>query len=156
MQIPEHDPTSTSSPSTASIPLVVPGTLNLSIVPSDDSQDQASRSERRTNGESLRPELIVYGPLTRIYAGKLFDSEMLDFLENRVITVSEKLGLVVDVRPFEEGEFDAEVRRPGDAKVVDLREKAVLPGFVDTHVHCELDYGSYAVHNLLIGAWVRG
>lgn len=85
--------------------------------------------------------------VTRIYAGKLFDPESLELLENRVITVSETLGLVLDARTFEEAEYEAETsawkEKEGrgelsKVRTVDLRKLTVLPGFVDAHVHCEL------------------
>ncbi|EIM92912.1 uncharacterized protein STEHIDRAFT_127652 [Stereum hirsutum FP-91666 SS1] len=89
--------------------------------------------------------------VTRVYAGKLFDPESLELLENRVITVSETLGLVLDVRTFEEAEYGAETAVWKDkenrgevskVRTVDLRKLTVLPGFVDAHVHFFLhDYG---------------
>ncbi|OBZ78983.1 hypothetical protein A0H81_01314 [Grifola frondosa] len=69
----------------------------------------------------------------KIYAGRLFDPYTLLLAPNRVITVDQDAGLVVDVQPFSEMEergvdFSAE-------GVVDLRSETVLPGFVDAHVH---------------------
>ncbi|KAJ3521806.1 hypothetical protein NM688_g8970 [Phlebia brevispora] len=69
---------------------------------------------------------------TKILAGKLFDPYSLDFLENRLITVSEKSGLIVDVQPFDHLTGIVLSRQPD---VVDLRKQTVLPGFVDAHVH---------------------
>ncbi|PIL31293.1 hypothetical protein GSI_05991 [Ganoderma sinense ZZ0214-1] len=74
------------------------------------------------------------GRLVRIYAGKLFDPHALQLLPQRVVTVSEALGLVVDVRPYAEGEASA-VDFARDETAIDLRDATVLPGFVDAHVH---------------------
>jgi imidazolonepropionase-like amidohydrolase len=72
----------------------------------------------------------------KIYAGKLFDPYTLELLENRVITVSEDSGLIVDVQPFSDLDYCLDSI---NAKNVDLRELTVLPGFVDAHVHCMLE-----------------
>ena len=68
----------------------------------------------------------------RIIAGKLFDPESLEYLENQLITVSEETGLIHDVHPLSEI-TDLDLESPS---TVDLRGLTVLPGFVDTHVHC--------------------
>ncbi|TBU26859.1 hypothetical protein BD311DRAFT_779405 [Dichomitus squalens] len=91
------------------------------------------RSSRRRDGD---PERLV-----KIYAGKLFDPHSLQLLPRRVVTVSEDLGLVVDVEPYTEQEAN-EVDFGGDEKAIDLRDATVLPGFVDAHVHLFLhSYG---------------
>ncbi|KAI1790921.1 hypothetical protein LXA43DRAFT_1013566 [Ganoderma leucocontextum] len=72
--------------------------------------------------------------LVRIYAGKLFDPHGLQLLPQCVVTVSEDLGLVVDVRPYSEQEANA-VDFARDEAAIDLRDATVLPGFVDAHVH---------------------
>ena len=84
------------------------------------------------------------GRLVRIYAGKLFDPHALQLLPQRVVTVSEHLGLVVDVRPYAEGEASA-VDFARDETAIDLRDATVLPGFVDAHVHCEFEFISRPV-----------
>lgn len=68
----------------------------------------------------------------KIIAGKLFDPETLEFLENKVITVSEDTGLIHDVQSLSEvADLDLT-----SSLTIDLRASTVLPGFVDTHVHC--------------------
>jgi cytosine/adenosine deaminase-related metal-dependent hydrolase len=66
----------------------------------------------------------------RLVVGKLFDSYALELLENRVITVSQASGLILDVQPVVE--HDINYSHPD---VLDMRHLTVLPGFVDTHVH---------------------
>lgn len=74
------------------------------------------------------------GAMTRILAGRLFDPYIPGFTTNRLITVSQDSGLIVSVDSFSESEGD---RAASEPDVVDLRRQTVLPGFVDTHVHCE-------------------
>ena len=69
-----------------------------------------------------------------ILAGRVFDPFSLDFLENQAITVSSRTGLIEDIRPLS---TDDDGSKPG---VVDLRGLTVLPGFVDTHVHCKSSF----------------
>ncbi|KAH9854290.1 hypothetical protein C2E23DRAFT_818018 [Lenzites betulinus] len=71
----------------------------------------------------------------RIYAGRLFDPEVLELLSKRVITVSPASGLVLDVQPYTDDEAQRDVDRAAGDEVVDLREATVLPGLVDAHVH---------------------
>lgn len=66
-----------------------------------------------------------------ILAGKLFDPYTLELLENQAITISSDSGLILDVTSFSNTGSDF----MGD--VIDLRNSTVLPGFVDTHVHCK-------------------
>lgn len=66
-----------------------------------------------------------------VLAGKLFDPYTLDLLENQAITISSDSGLILDVTSFSNIGSDF----VGD--VIDLRNSTVLPGFVDTHVHCK-------------------
>ncbi|EGO31270.1 hypothetical protein SERLADRAFT_456162, partial [Serpula lacrymans var. lacrymans S7.9] len=68
----------------------------------------------------------------KIIAGKLFDSYTLELLENRVITVSEDSGIILDVQPFSSSTHGLNF---SDSQIIDLRHLTVLPGFVDTHVH---------------------
>jgi imidazolonepropionase-like amidohydrolase len=67
-----------------------------------------------------------------ILAGKLFDPYTLQILENQAITISSDSGLILEVTSIgnDFASFDGEV--------IDLRHLTVLPGFVDTHVHCKL------------------
>ena len=76
---------------------------------------------------------------TKILAGKLFDSPTGELLLNRLITVSSESGLIVDVRGFADSAQGLSAAGVGldDPNTVDLRERTVLPGFVDAHVHCE-------------------
>jgi cytosine/adenosine deaminase-related metal-dependent hydrolase len=66
-----------------------------------------------------------------VLAGKLFDPYTLELLENQAITISSDSGLILDVTSFSNIGSDF----VGD--VIDLRNSTVLPGFVDTHVHCK-------------------
>lgn len=74
--------------------------------------------------------------LTTIVAGRLFDPYSCQFLENQIITISEDSGLIIDVRHISES--GSEAIDYASPKVLDLRTQTVLPGFVDTHVHCNL------------------
>lgn len=70
----------------------------------------------------------------RIVAGKLFDPYSLQFLPLRTIAVSKRSGIILSVE--ETNEQDISEIALGQS--IDLRHLTVLPGFVDTHVHCEL------------------
>ncbi|MGM0700527.1 MAG: amidohydrolase family protein [Actinomycetota bacterium] len=61
--------------------------------------------------------------------GKLFDGESGELLENREILVED--GLITDLGPT--------VDHPADAEVVDVSDRTVSPGFIDTHVHLTMD-----------------
>ena len=69
---------------------------------------------------------------TRIYAGKLFDSEAQELLPNRVITIDTDSGLILSVDGFDPEDVPSEESE----KFIDLSDATVLPGLVDTHVHC--------------------
>lgn len=67
---------------------------------------------------------------TVILTSRIFDPEHLGFLSDQTIRVHSKTGLITSV--------EATVL-PNDlaaGNVLDLRHLTVLPGFVDTHVHC--------------------
>ena len=68
----------------------------------------------------------------RIYAGKLFDSEAQTLLSNRLITVATDSGLILSVAGYTPGN----VPSSESEDVIDLSNATVLPGLVDTHVHC--------------------
>ncbi|KAI8990642.1 hypothetical protein BD414DRAFT_459354 [Trametes punicea] len=91
------------------------------------------RDARRSSSSEFECTLGARG-LVRIYAGKLFDPETLQLLPQRVITVSQDSGLVLDVQPYSAQEAD-EIDFTDKEAVVDLRDATVLPGFVDAHVH---------------------
>lgn len=84
-----------------------------------------------TESEAGAPHLV------KILAGRVFDPYTLELLENRVITVDPRSGLIVDVQPFsDEDPLVLQSKGSPSANVVDLRGKpVVLPGFVDVHVH---------------------
>jgi adenine deaminase len=68
-----------------------------------------------------------------VLAGKLFDPYTLQLLDNQAITICNDSGMILDVSPFS-GNGNG---REFSGKVIDLRHLTVLPGFVDTHVHCK-------------------
>ncbi len=78
--------------------------------------------------------------MTRILAGKLFDPYTGDLLQNRLITVSPESGLILDVQPFDDSVLASIADLADPNAIVDLRDLTVLPGLVDVHVHCELDF----------------
>lgn len=69
---------------------------------------------------------------TRIYAGKLFDPEAQKLLPNRLITIAADSGLILSVEKYASGDVPSEETED----VIDLSNATVLPGLVDTHVHC--------------------
>lgn len=71
----------------------------------------------------------------KIFAAKVFDPYTLDFLLDQVISIDEDTGLIVNVESLQSSAIDL-----SDPNVVNLSGHTVLPGFVDTHVHCELKY----------------
>ncbi|KZV76357.1 hypothetical protein PENSPDRAFT_747805 [Peniophora sp. CONT] len=68
---------------------------------------------------------------TRIYAGKLFDSEAQTLLPNRLIIIAPESGLILSVEEYTHN--DLPVVKSED--IIDLSHATVLPGFVDAHVH---------------------
>src|SRR5689334_25161153 len=68
-------------------------------------------------------------PKTVIVCGKLFDG-----LSD---TVSGPTELLIEDDVI--AEVSASVGRPSDAKVLDLSDRTVCPGFIDTHVHLCVD-----------------
>ncbi|KAA1467791.1 hypothetical protein DENSPDRAFT_770657 [Dentipellis sp. KUC8613] len=75
---------------------------------------------------SAEPDALV-----RIYGARLFDPESLAFVPHPVVTVDPASGLIVDVHSYD----PAAIYIAADANTVDLRDKTLLPGFVDAHVH---------------------
>ncbi|ELU43504.1 amidohydrolase family domain-containing protein [Rhizoctonia solani AG-1 IA] len=71
--------------------------------------------------------------LARILTDNYFDSVRAEFVkENNVITIDKTNGLILGVSKA----LDASDPPPADVEVIDLRGLTVMPGFVDTHVHC--------------------
>jgi cytosine/adenosine deaminase-related metal-dependent hydrolase len=62
------------------------------------------------------------------------------FLKDHVIVVSVATGRIICVRPSVPDDFVTQDVNQDEhtTRTIDLREKTVLPGFIDTHVHCEL------------------
>lgn len=75
-------------------------------------------------------ETAMSAPLT-IYTSTLFDPKKRAFVSNISITVDPASGLIVDVAERRPGELGSSVPA-GD---IDLRDKVVMPGFVDAHTH---------------------
>jgi imidazolonepropionase-like amidohydrolase len=65
--------------------------------------------------------------VTAIRAGKLLDVRQGRLLDDRVIVVEN--GEITAVTPFAQWKNDA------NAKMIDLRDRTVLPGLMDSHVH---------------------
>jgi len=57
------------------------------------------------------------------------------FLADHTILISRKTGRILSVTPTTDS--DTREAASPDSSVIDLRGKTVLPGFIDTHVHCE-------------------
>ena len=98
----------------------------------------SSRDKCRRQGivNMYIPSQRTDGPkkLTRILAGELFDPYTCKVVKNKLITVSQDSGLVIDVDSFNDLQGHGIAR---DSDVIDLRKETVLPGLVDVHVHCE-------------------
>lgn len=64
--------------------------------------------------------------------------------------VSEQLGERAEilVRDGVISEIGRSVARPDDAQVIDLSERTVAPGFIDTHVHLTMDASDLAQQTL--------
>lgn len=86
-------------------------------------------------------DMFLPGMTTRIYAGKLFDSETRTLLSARLINVSQDSGLITSVE-----EYDLEQEIAIDEHVIDLRNATVMPGLVDAHVHCKFDSNLTSEH----------
>ncbi len=65
--------------------------------------------------------------ITAIRAGKLLDVRAGTLLDDRVILVEN--GEITGVMPF------AQWKNENNSKVIDLRDRTVLPGLIDSHVH---------------------
>ncbi len=61
--------------------------------------------------------------------GAVFDGVSPDLWGSTEIAVSD--GMIVEIGPS--------VTRPGGAQIIDLSERTVSPGFIDTHVHLTMD-----------------
>lgn len=69
-------------------------------------------------------------PLTYILTNNYFNSTEAEFVqEDHVITVDTSHGVILRV--------EKATKASSDPDVIDLRGLTVLPGFVDTHVHCK-------------------
>ena len=72
----------------------------------------------------------------KILAGRIFDSYSKQFVTNQLITTCPYRGIITDIRSISLEDQDYLLNSGGD-NLIDLRHQTVLPGFVDTHVHCE-------------------
>ena len=66
---------------------------------------------------------------TYIYCGKLIDTQNGKVLTNKTIVVSDKL-----IKNIQDG-FVVPV--DSNTKIIDLKSKTVMPGWIDMHVHLE-------------------
>ena len=64
-----------------------------------------------------------------IHAGTVFDSKARKFRDNVFITVNQQTGAITEVAQRQGTEA---ILEEGD---IDLRDKVVMPGFVDAHTH---------------------
>ncbi len=71
--------------------------------------------------------------VTVIKAGKMIDTEKGTVLENQIILIEDNIIKAV-------GE---NVTIPANAKIIDLSNSIVMPGFIDSHVHLVGDEGDY-------------
>lgn len=79
-------------------------------------------------------------PHTYILTDCYFDSWQADFIrDTHAIKIDPVHGLILSIKKWPD---DSEVS-PNDTNVTDLRGLTVLPGFVDTHVHCTSDFCRY-------------
>lgn len=73
-----------------------------------------------------------------ILAGKLFDPETLSVRTQQVIRISPSKGLILSVENSSDEEISLLRKRAIPEEFIDLSSETVIPGFVDTHVHCAL------------------
>lgn len=78
---------------------------------------------------SLLLVLMANGQETYIYCGKLIDTKAGKVLTNKTIVVSNKI-----IKSIEDGFI---VPTANDTKIIDLKAKTVMPGWIDMHVHLE-------------------
>lgn len=125
----------------------------MRVSPEENSDPQTARS---TSARATGPRTPVLSPLnravaappvTRILAARLYDSYTRTIVEHKEIIVDDISGLILAVRDVDDLS-DAGLSQPlqvkgvdidlSSARLIDLRShQLVLPGFVDTHVHCE-------------------
>jgi N-acyl-D-aspartate/D-glutamate deacylase len=87
----------------------------------------------------------------RILTSKLFQvgrtGETLDnpWMRDAILVLLKSNGRILDVRPTNDEDLaalassDPSVRDESKADVLDLRGLTILPGFIDTHVHCKCE-----------------
>jgi imidazolonepropionase-like amidohydrolase len=73
-----------------------------------------------------------------VVCGAVFDGSSGDLAGRTELLVRD--GVVVELAPT--------VSRPEGAEVIDLSERTVCPGFIDTHVHLTMDAGALALQTL--------
>jgi imidazolonepropionase-like amidohydrolase len=78
------------------------------------------------------PQMTQQANTTKLLVSKLFDPRTSEFVTDRIITVSQDSGLILDVSPYSTQDIHAVL---ADSTNVDLRGLTVLPGLVDAHVH---------------------
>lgn len=108
----------------------------------------ASHTQKASNDDNDPHGL--HSNLTRILAKRLYDPYTRSILSNQEIIIDTDSGLILCVKQYESKPSSTSFGDTNDeetvewhedlknAKVIDLRYmQLVLPGFVDTHVHCK-------------------
>lgn len=80
----------------------------------------------------LQTNVLQAQTITYIYAGKMIDVENGVVLEKKTVIVKDNL-----IESIESGYVTA----PKDAKLIDLKNKTLMPGWMDMHVHIESESG---------------
>lgn len=103
-----------------------------------DQERPESRSRQRQSRTGL----------TRIVASSVFDPKLLKIHKDQAITIDNTSGLIIDVRSFhdEHDPFMGKYEYLVDLVDKDGSRPLVVPGFVDTHVHCESGLNKYFLH----------
>jgi cytosine/adenosine deaminase-related metal-dependent hydrolase len=83
----------------------------------------------------------------KILAGRIVTADPLSgilkkpFLTDQTIEISRTSGRILSIAPTTQSDVHqlafSEPSNVSNDEAIDLRDKTVLPGFIDTHVHCK-------------------